>query len=158
MKVVFTDAEHMTAGQKNRVYDNWKRFVAAVAAGRTGADLFRNFTEPLYHHLIQHCGGFIAHYDRLGFFETYFEEPEETVRFFRQFDPSGDFRSVEGGYDWWVRGGNGTQAPYHDLNNEMCTAIGHLMPTIRNLAAKQQEALDLTRANALLAKHGRPAV
>jgi hypothetical protein len=156
--MTFTDAEYMTAGQKTHVFGIWKRFVAAIAAGKTKGDLFPFFTQPLYHHLTLHCGGFIAHYNRLGFFDTYFEEPEDTIRFFGQFDPDGDQRSVEGGYDWWVRGGNGTQDPYHDLNNEMCEACRPYLKAIRNLGASRQEALDLARANALLAKHGRPTV
>jgi hypothetical protein len=154
---MFTDAQYLTANQKTLVFNIWKRFVAAVAAGETGEALFKRFKDPLYRHLTLHCGGFIAHYNRLGFFETYFAEPEDTVRFFRQFDPDGDMRSVEGGYDWWVRGGNGTQAPYHDLNNAMCEATRPHLPSIRALGARRQEQVDLARANALLAKHGRPA-
>jgi hypothetical protein len=156
--MAFTDAEYMTAGQKTHVFGAWKKFVAAVAAGKTKEELFGFFTDPIYKHLTLHCGGFIAHYNRLGFFETYFEEPEDTVRFFGQFDPDGDQRSVEGGYDWWVRGGNGTQAPYHDLNNAMCEVTRPHLTAIRLLGSKRQETLDLARANILLAKHGKAVV
>jgi hypothetical protein len=154
----FTDAEFMTANQKTLVFNTWKRFVEAVAAGKTGDELLKHFKEPLYKHLTLHCGGFIAHYNRDGFFGTYFEEPEDTVRFFSQFDPDGPMRSIEGGYDWWVRGGNGTQAPYHDLNNAMCEATRPHLAAIRNYGVVRQREADLARANALLSKHGRATV
>jgi len=156
---MFTDAQFMTANQKKLVFNIWKRFVAAVAAGKTGEELLGFFKKPLYNHLIQHCQ-FIAHFNRLGFFGTYFREPEDTIRFFRMFDPDGDrhLRSIEYGDSWWVRGGNGTQTPYHDLNNAMCEATRPHLDAIQSLRMKRQEALDLARANALLAKHGRAAV
>lgn len=153
----FTSVQYMTAGQKKRVYDNWKRFVEAIAGGVSGDDLARLFTQPLYHHLTQHCS-FIAHYNRFGFFETYFQEPEDTVRFFTQFDPIGDQRSVEYGESWWVRGGNGTQEPYQDLNQAMCEVVRPHMTAINRLATHRQEAMDVARANVLLAKHGRATV
>lgn len=157
MKLKFVDAPYMSAGQKKHVYCAWDRFVDAIARGESGDALLKRFTQPLYHHLTQHCS-FIAHYDRFGFFGTYFEEPEDTIRFFTQFDPDGLMRSIEYGDSWWVSGGNGTQEPYQDLNQAMCEATRMYLPSIRTLATTRQKAMDMARANALLAKHGQPTV
>jgi hypothetical protein len=155
--MTFTNAEFMTANQKKLVLGIWTRFVAAMANGKTGEELFAFFKQPLYHHLIQHCS-FIAHYNRLGFFETYFSEPEDAIRFFSQFDPDSLQISVEYGESWWVRGGNGTQAPYHDINQAMCEAVRPHLWAIKLQSKAKQEGLDVARANALLAKHGKATV
>jgi len=70
------DVKFMTAKEKEAVLKAWERFMRAMAGGKTAEELSRMFTEALYHHLIQHCS-FIAHYNRAGFFQHYFEEPEK---------------------------------------------------------------------------------
>lgn len=50
-----------------------------------------------------HCS-FIAHYNRLGFIEAYFERGEDTIKFLSQFDKRGFCRSVEYGGTWWLSG------------------------------------------------------
>ncbi len=154
--MTFTDAKFMTAAEKTRVFNAWKRFVKAIAAGDYPATE-QAFTKGLYNHLIQHCS-FIAHYNQGGFFGTYFVEPEDTIRFFTQFDPDGQQLSVEYGMTYWVKGGNDVCAEYDDLNQAMCEATRPHLSAIRNLSAKRQRDLDVARANALLAKHGQPTV
>ncbi len=85
-KYEFRDVEFMSAREKELVLKAWVRFV------RNGLR-FEDFTRRLYEHLHLHCG-FIAHYDRAGFYRTYFENEEETVLFLSQFDKRGESRSV----------------------------------------------------------------
>ncbi|MGD0237893.1 MAG: hypothetical protein ABSC55_25590 [Syntrophorhabdales bacterium] len=57
------DSEFMDADQKRKVLTQWDRFIK-------GGFSFHLFTDNLYQHLILHCG-FIAHYNRSGFYATY---------------------------------------------------------------------------------------
>ncbi len=70
----FTDAEFMTAQEKQMTYKQWNTFL------REGLKQ-EHFTKRIYNHLHLHCG-FIAHYNIDGFYSTYFEAGEDTERFF----------------------------------------------------------------------------
>ena len=87
----FTDAEFLTAKEKELTYKQWCQFIDWLATDKkmedTGFDLF---SKRVYQHLSLHCG-FIAHYDRHGFFCTYFTCPEDTQTFF-------DNLVTDGGY------------------------------------------------------------
>ena len=71
-----------------------------------------HFTEKLYKHLTLHCS-FIAHYNIHGFYETYFESPEQSLKFLSQFDREQGAYSVEYGNPYWLLG------EYSDINNAM---------------------------------------
>ena len=73
MKYPFRDAEFMSAREKELALKAWVRF---LKHGLRRED----FTRRLYEHLHLHCG-FIAHYNLLGFYTTYFENGADTVRF-----------------------------------------------------------------------------
>ena len=89
---------------------DWQRFIAAdFSAAR--------FTKRLYNHLIQHCS-FIAHYNQGGFYDTYFEDPEDTLRFMKQFDRDSDCISIEYGMKHWL-----TAEDYSDINAAMVEAM-----------------------------------
>lgn len=60
---MFQDSKFMTAEQKKTVLRQWDRFIA-------GGFAFHLFTDAIYQHLNLHCG-FIAHYNRMGFYSTY---------------------------------------------------------------------------------------
>jgi hypothetical protein len=60
----FIDEPFMSAKEKEVVLNAWTRFL------KNGCK-FQDFTDALYRHLTLHCS-FIAHYDRLGFYEFYF--------------------------------------------------------------------------------------
>lgn len=107
------DTKFMTADEKRRVLRAWERFLRGLARGLRGDALVRLFTKDLYNHLIQHCS-FIAHYNRGGFFATYFEDPEDTIRFLSQFDGRATRLSVEYGMDYWYKG-----EEYGDINEAM---------------------------------------
>ena len=140
--VEMKDTQFMSVEEKDQVIRAWKRFLESG---------FRKdyFTEALYKHLINHCS-FMAHYDRHGFYATYFEHGDETVQFFTQFDNSkGIPESIEyGGTSWY------TDQRYNDINAEMCRIATPLIPALTGRAKAEQRAEDIGLARKLLAKHG----
>ena len=80
----FRDAEFMSTREKALVLKAWVRF---LKNGLRPED----FSDRLYTHLMLHCS-FIAHYNRAGFYATYFENGEDTRRFLSQFDKRGECR------------------------------------------------------------------
>lgn len=148
----FNDVKFMSAEEKRLVLRDWDRFLKTLMKCPTPSEkdrarALRAFTKRLYRHLHLHCS-FIAHFDREGFFYTYFANPGSTLRFLRQFDKDSDCRAVEYGSSWWLNG------DFADINQAMCEA---LEPVKEGLYAKLQEEArqrDVQLATALLAKHG----
>jgi len=137
----FRDTEFMSAREKQLVLKAWVRFL------RKGLR-FEDFSRRLYEYLHLHCQ-FIAHYDRAGFYRTYFDNGEDTLRFLSQFDKRGECRSVEYGMRSWLEG------EYGDVAKAMIEeASAHIPALLENALASQREA-DLAEARRLLAKHGR---
>jgi len=100
----------MSAEAKEKVLRDWDKFI------ESDFDKDR-FTKRLYNHLIQHCS-FIAHYNQGGFYGTYFEDPEDTLRFIKQFDRDKGCISIEYGMKYWLSGED-----YADINNAMVDAM-----------------------------------
>jgi hypothetical protein len=75
--MMFTDAQFMTAHEKELVLKAWDKFL------RHGLDK-AHFTRRLYEHLHLHCG-FIAHYNIHGFYSEYFQAGQDIERFFENF-------------------------------------------------------------------------
>ena len=71
------DSKFMAAEQKKKVLRQWDKFIE-------GGFSFHLFTDAIYQHLNLHCG-FIAHYDRLRFYSTYWNG--DFITFARQTDP-----------------------------------------------------------------------
>jgi len=142
------DSQYMSAKEKTTTLKAWQRFVKACATG-TREQRWNAFTKGLYHHLMQHCA-FIAHYDRGGFFATYFVEPERTAHFFTQFDKRKGCKSVEYGcwHPWYTE-------DYEDINRAMCDVATPMVDAIYKRCRLAQETTDVARAKALLAKHGK---
>jgi hypothetical protein len=140
-KYEFREAEFMSAREKELVLKAWVRFL------KNGLG-FRDFTRRLYEHLHLHCQ-FIAHYDRAGFYATYFERGEDTVRFLSQFDKRGACRSVEYGMMSWQTG------EYEDLARAMVEEASPYIPKLIEQAQAREREADLAEAQRLLAKHGR---
>lgn len=137
----FRDVEFMTAKEKELVLKQWITFV------KNGFQL-KHFTKGLYHHLMQHCS-FIAHYDRGGFYSTYFERPEDTVRFLAQFDLDEGGESTEyGGIGWRQR------EDYTDINTAMCRAIDPYKDAIYARCQNQAVDRDVEAGIALLKARG----
>jgi hypothetical protein len=136
----FRDAEFMTAREKQLLLKAWIRFL------KNGLR-FGDFSRRLYEHLHLHCQ-FIAHYDRAGFYQTYFEQGEDTVRFLSQFDGRGECRSVEYGMTTWREG------DYGDLARAMIEEAAPYVPKLTTGAQAREREADLGEAKRLLAKHG----
>ena len=92
----------MAANYVEKILKAWKRFI------KNGFK-WEHFTKALYEHLHLHCS-FIAHYERLGFYQTYFGDPEDTLKFINQFVTG---VSVEYNATWWLHG------EYADINEAM---------------------------------------
>jgi len=138
------DVRFMSAQEKSRVLKQWETFL------KYGCQR-KHFTKPLYHHLIMHCS-FIAHYDINGFYETYFENGEDTQHFLSQFDNrNGVPKSIEYGMLLWY-----LDSDYNDINSEMCRIAAKYIDSLVEVAGASQEQADIAKARALLAKHGIP--
>ena len=136
------DSPFMSREQKMRVLKNWDVFLQSGCAKE-------KFTKRLYEHLHLHCS-FIAHYDINGFYATYFERGDSTVRFLSQFDDrKGMPRSVEIGMHYWLTGDE-----YYDINSEMVRIAGKYIPLLMKQAEAKQRRHDIALAQMLLAKHG----
>jgi hypothetical protein len=140
-KYEFRDAAFMSAREKQLVLKAWVRFL------KKGLK-FEDFTKRLYEHLHLHCQ-FIAHYNRAGFYQTYFERGEDTVLFLSQFDKRGECRSVEYGMTIWQDG------DYGDLAKAMIEEASPYIPRLIEEAPAREREADLAEAQRLLAKHGR---
>ncbi len=141
MKYDLHDSEFLSAKEKALILKQWKRFL-------TNGLRFGDFTDRLYKHLSLHCM-FIAHYSRDGFYSTYFEDPESTIKFLHQFDADYRYRSIEYGMTAWVE-----SPEYSDVNMAMCDILAPLKVDLyASLSTKAREK-DVAVAKALLAKHG----
>jgi hypothetical protein len=136
----FKDSEFMTATEKKLVLARWKRFVE-------GGFQEPQFTDRIYKHLSLRAE-FIAHFSREGFYQTYFEDPEATIRFLRQFDADHGFLSVEYQSDRWIR------AEYADINRAMSEVLESRKERLYAELSGKVIQRDLSAAEALLAKHG----
>jgi hypothetical protein len=136
----FSDAQFMSAREKALVLKAWVRFL------KNGLR-WEDFSDRLYKHLTLHCS-FIAHYDRAGFYATYFENGEDTTRFLSQFDKRGDCLSIEYGASWWLHG------DYEDVNKAMIEEAAHYVPALMEGARVKAKEADLAEARRLAAKHG----
>jgi len=136
------DSKFLSADEKRKVLRHWELFL------KSGLQR-EKFTKPLYDHLIQHCS-FIAHYDRWGFYSTYFENGDDTVAFLSQFDDrKGIPKSIEYGMTYWLTG-----EEYYDINSEMVRIASKYVPVLIQQAKNRQKEADVAQARALLAKHG----
>jgi hypothetical protein len=140
MMQAFKDSEFMTVRDKELVLAQWRRFV------ERGFN-FEHFTDRIYKHLSLHAS-FIAHFDRRGFFATYFDDPEATIRFLRQFDVDYGFGSAEYGSSWWIKG------EYEDINKAMCEVVEASKSRLYQELEQKIRGRDLAIASQLLAKHG----
>ena len=120
----FKDVEFMSAKDKELVLKQWLTFLKYGCR-------YEHFTRRLYDHLTLHCS-FIAHFDRRGFYNTYFTSVDGRRKFFSQFDLlHGGGVSVEYGGVMWRKEGD-----YADINTAMCEEF---MPPIDPFLLKLQE-------------------
>lgn len=130
----------MTIDEKRLVLEQWNTFI------KKGFRL-QDFTDRVYRHLSLHCQ-FIAHYDKYGFYNSYFVDPASTIKFLTQFDNDGERHSVEYNSSRWLQG------EYADINQAMCD---NLEPYKKELYVRLNNTIkehDLAQARYLLEKHG----
>src|SRR3990167_5556459 len=102
----FTDAEFLTKKEKELTYKQWVNFINWLSAGEKSDDTigsdyggyinargYKLFTDRVYKHLSLHCG-FIAHYNRAGFFGTYFNSGNDTETFFNNLINDGGYGEI----------------------------------------------------------------
>ena len=135
------DVQFLTAKEKEMVLKQWVTFV------KNDFDEAK-FTKRLYDHLIQHCS-FIAHYNKEGFYSTYFKNPEDTIHFLSQFDKDLSNESIDCGGTYWL-----TSPEYNDINQAMCDAIEPYKVGIYQSRLIEEKRRDLSLATSLLKKHG----
>jgi len=114
----FSSVEFLTADEKMKILKNWIIFLKALANGeqmkmtidKYGNEIpiaFLKFTDRIYKHLSLHCG-FIAHYNRFGFFSTYFNGDETNLHtFFENIESWGDYEDIT----------NAMLAEYEEMKN-----------------------------------------
>ncbi|MDP2720536.1 MAG: hypothetical protein Q8O75_01155 [bacterium] len=103
----FTDAQFLTKKEKELTYKQWVSFINWLADSERsketiGSDYggeidpkgYRLFTDRVYKHLSLHCG-FIAHYNRAGFFGTYFNSGIDTETFFNNLINNGGYGDTQ---------------------------------------------------------------
>lgn len=140
---IFNSVEFMTAKDKEKALKSWARFLNALAIdnGETKRDrhgnempaLFSKFTDRLYEHLSLHCG-FIAHYDRFGFFSTYFTEGDDIATFIDRFES----------------GARSSMTDYEDINGALLKVLAIAKPRLLGKANNDQREADLAQAKVLL--------
>ena len=123
----FKDARFMAAAEKRRVLGHWVKFLDS------GFDA-RHFTRSLYDHLISHAS-FVAHFNRGGFHEVYFQNPLATQRFLDQFDRGKGCRSAEYGDAGWI-----DAEDYRDINGAMVDEASARLPGLRRLVRDREIA------------------
>ena len=95
---MFTNAEFMTAKEKELVLKNWGTFLKHSLKKQ-------HFTKRLYQHLHLHCG-YIACYNQSGFYSAYFKAGQDIERFFEHFCT-------------YTTGNYGANVDFDDLNAAM---------------------------------------
>jgi hypothetical protein len=140
---VFANEQFMSGAQKKKVLRAWDRFLKSGCAKS-------QFTQDLYHHLIQHCS-LIAHFDRHGFYNFYFERiTTDLFRFFDQFDPKQPGISAEyGGTHWLSKYNTGS-----DLNQAMREVAGTYLQSLRRTFEEVRRQRDIGAASCVLATYG----
>jgi len=134
----FKDTKFMTSFEKDKVLDDWEKFLKSEFDPQF-------FTDELYQHLTLHAG-FIAHFNRGGFYNNYFQNAENTLRFLKMFDADGEMKSAEYGDDFWL-----SDNTAGDLNKGMIIAFTPLKKKIyltlnnESLSEDQQELAELQK-------------
>lgn len=132
----FKDTKFLSAREKEKVLKAWRQFL------KSGLEPTK-FTNGLYEHLIQHCA-FIAHFDRWTFYNVYFSEPEDTIKFFSQFDKEKGNEAIEYGATWWLQG------DYKDINEAMIEVFEEYKKEIYDMLNKKLLQVRVGRARQAL--------
>lgn len=131
----YSDTKFMTARQKERAFDCFKRVLEARDISKMDSNLYK--------HLTLHCG-FIAHYDIHSFKATY------SGQGFRSFVEHFDRNSrAFHGWNHWVR-----LEGYEDINSDMVKLATAMAPTIYAELDLQQKNAEIDLCRAIAEKYG----
>lgn len=123
----FKSVRFMTAEEKAKVLTHWRKFLNWLATNGVPSDLPKLFTEAIYRHLITHTYGYIAHYDRHGYFSEQLGTPAAAMAFFNELEQHLLCR--------W-----GALADYADVNEAMMAEARAVRPGIlRRLALDDRQ-------------------
>lgn len=139
----YTDVQFMTAAEKAGVARDFELFVVArlmmdhsQLQETDYGSLFKPFTKRLYDHHSLHLG-FIAHFNRSGFFGAQYEQTEDFLRNIQT------FARGEGhmGYSFLY-------TDYGDLNAVIQKVAQHYLPAVEALALSEQQKEHASRVEA----------
>jgi hypothetical protein len=142
----FYDTNCMSARDKYFVYIKYRSFLDSLKKeynkitknmGNSTPTPLLKFHNELYEHLHQHCG-FIAHYDRHGFYHTYFDEPDATIDFIEHMKEA-EKRCHE---------------DYSDINEAMAKETKKVSSDLIRLMEMRCKKRDIETAKNLLDKYG----
>lgn len=143
--MIYKDVKFMTAIEKERVVKQFNNFVKHLIKDFGDDDkCFKAFTKGLYEHLHLHCG-FIAHYDRHGFYHTYFggQNIDDLNNFMNHF--INEEGKVEL-HDWCAH-------DYDDINSEMAAILINNSKELIEKFGRQTEQDDRETIRLLMKKH-----
>jgi len=134
----FCDEHFLPADTKHLILKNWIAFTRSGFA-------WEQFTERLYAYLMGNCG-FVAHYNRAGFWHTYFTSGDDKIRFIEQFDR----RKAKNNWKMEIY----ASGSYSDLFNAMVSEMEKYLSVHYAACASEQKQLDLEKCEKLLNRHG----
>lgn len=132
--IPFKSVHFMTALEKTRVQKQYKNLLKAVDKREVKPT---QFPKSLYEHLHLHCG-FIAHFSRHGFYQTYFVRPADTKEFL----------------DTMMLCSHSGSNEYRDINQALQNETIKKAPDINKKMDDAIKYRDIALAKALFKKHG----
>ena len=134
----FTDAEFMSAQQKEKVMKQWICFLESNLQQRF-------FLPELYQHIYMRSN-LIAHFDRKRFYERYFTSGDGKIEFLEHFDEEKKASA-------WIADPRRAR-DYDDLNAAMIEGARKYLPVLYASAIAEQRDADLELVERLLNRHG----
>jgi hypothetical protein len=139
----YKSVQFMTAKEKEGVHRAFERLLKSLVNNGTDEDkAFNSFTNALYEHLHLHCG-FIAHYNRMGFYQTYFNGDLEDIKtFLSHFVEDGEAKPY------------GYTPDYDDINETMANSAAKYYMELMGRFGAETKASAITQAKILIAQNG----
>lgn len=137
----FKTVEFMTADEKRRVLDQWRKLMTWLAANGVPSDMPKVFTKVIYKHLITHAADFIAHYDQQGWWHAQLASPAAAMEFFKGLERNLLCR--------W-----GALNDYADVNSAMMDVARKVRPAILGRLALDDQQMARAQIAALAKRAG----
>ena len=139
----YSNTKFMMAIEKEKVVKQFDHFIKTLIKNLGDNDkCFRAFTKGIYEHCHLHCG-FIAHYNRHGFYQTYFgsQNIDDLKNFINHFIDKYDEINVDCSVD------------YKDIGEEMAKIIIENSEQLVEKFGRQTESDDRETITFLMKKH-----